>query len=56
MENHFKVNNGMLSMCQFNGTKGKKTCQLLNTFIKGCLFNPLVFPTICLSCMGGKNE
>lgn len=49
MKTHFKVNNATLSRCQFNGTKRKKTCRLLNTFIKGCLFNPLVFPTVFLS-------
>lgn len=49
LENHFKVNNAMLSPCQFNGTERKKTCQLLNAFIKGCLFNPLVLPTVFLS-------
>lgn len=49
MKTHFKVNSATLSRCQFNGTKRKKTCRLLNTFIKGCLFNPLVFPTVFLS-------
>lgn len=46
--NHFRVNNATLSMCQFSRTRRKKRCQLLNTFIKGCLFNLLIFPTIFL--------
>ena len=44
MKSHFKVNNAMLSRCQFNRTKRKKTCQLLNTFIKGCLLTPWFSP------------
>lgn len=58
MKSHFKVNNGTLSRCQFNRTKRKKTCQLLNTFIKGCLLTPWFSPLFFFPEWNGgkKNE
>jgi len=56
MKSHFKVNNAMLSRCQFNRTKRKKTCQLLNTFIKGCLLTPWFSPLFFFPEQNGKKK
>lgn len=58
MKSHFKVNNATLSRCQFNRTKRKKTCQLLNTFVKGCLLTPWFSPLFFFPEWNGekKNE
>lgn len=56
MKSHFKVNNATLSRCQFNRTRRKKTCQLLNTFIKGCLLTPWFSPLFFFPERNGKKK